>query len=58
MAVTLNVFVDASYGLEAVLLQMQQIKIWKPMEYALRALSKMEQQYAQIEKEALAWTWA
>ncbi len=56
MAVTF--FVDASYGLKAVLLHMQQIKIWKPMEYVLRALSKTEQQYAQIEKEALACTWA
>lgn len=42
----------------AVLLQMQAEKEWKPVVYASRALSDTEQRYAQIEKEALASTWA
>lgn len=40
------------------LLRQQAGAEWKPVAYALRALSSTEQQYAQIEKEALASTWA
>ena len=49
---------DASaYGLEAVLLQ-QQHNNWRPVAFASRALNEAETRYAQIEKEALALTWA
>lgn len=51
---------SSSYGMGTVLLQKQTHTGWKPMAYALRALSSTEQPYAQIEKEALALasTWA
>ena len=49
---------DASaYGLGAVLLQRTDSD-WKPVAYASRSLSETECRYAQIEKEALAITWA
>ena len=49
---------DASaYGLGAVLLQKFH-EDWKPVAYASRSLSETERRYAQIEKEALAITWA
>ena len=51
----------SSYGMGAVLLRQQDSTAkWKPVAYASRALSKTltEQRYAQIEKEALASTWA
>lgn len=47
----------SSFGLGAVLLQ-EQDGSWKPVAYVSRAMSKTEQRYAQIEKEALAVTWA
>ena len=47
----------SSYGLGGVLLQ-KSGAIWKPVAYASRALSDAEMRYAQIEKEALAVTWA
>ena len=47
----------SSYGLGAVLLQ-QSKSSWRPVAYASRAMSETEKRYAQIEKEALAVTWA
>ena len=47
----------SSYGVGAVLLQ-QSKGVWKPVAYASRAMSDTEKRYAQIEKEALATTWA
>ena len=49
---------DASaYGLRAVLLQKHKGQ-WKPVVYTSRFLTETESRYAQIEKEALASTWA
>ena len=54
----LKVATDASsFGLGAVLLQ-RWADNWRPVAYASRALSETERGYAQIEKEALAVTWA
>ena len=47
----------SSYGLGAVLLQKSETS-WKPVAFASRSMSETEQHYAQIEKEALASTWA
>ena len=47
----------SSHGLGAVLLQNQK-KEWRPVAYASRSMSETETRYAQIEKEALAITWA
>ena len=47
----------SSYGLGAVLLQ-KHGEEWKPVAFVSRALTETEQRYAQIEKEALAVTWA
>lgn len=47
----------SSYGLGAVLLQESE-STWRPVAYASRSMSETERRYAQIEKEALAITWA
>ena len=47
----------SSHGLGAVLLQRVD-GVWKPVAYASRSMSDTEKRYAQIEKEALATTWA
>ncbi|KAI3356713.1 hypothetical protein L3Q82_003311 [Scortum barcoo] len=49
---------SSSYGMGAVLLQRRDNAEWKPVAYASRSLTCTEQRYAQIEKEALASTWA
>ena len=48
----------SSYGLGAVLTQKQPSGEWRPVSYISQALTATEQWYAQIEKEALAVTWA
>ena len=48
----------SSHGIGAVLLQKQANGEKKPVAYKSRALTPTEQRYAQIEKEALAFTWA
>ena len=48
----------SSYGIGAVLTQKQSEGYWKPVAFISRALTSTEQRYAQIEKEALATTWA
>ena len=47
----------SSHGLGVVLLQ-QSDSAWRPVAYASRAMTETEKRYAQIEKEALAATWA
>ena len=57
-AASTKVSADASsHGLGAVLLQRTDGS-WRPVSYASRSMSETERRYAQIEKEALATTWA
>ena len=48
----------SSFDLGAVLLQKQLDMHWLPVTYHSRALTDAEQRHVQIEKEALAVTWA
>ena len=48
----------SSFGLGAVLLQIQPGGERKPLAYVSRSMTPTEGRYAQIEKEALAFTWA
>ena len=48
----------SSFGLGAVLLQRHPEGQMKPVAYISRSMTPTEQRYAQIEKEALALTWA
>ena len=48
----------SSFGLGGVLLQKQEDQTWRPVMFISRALTLMECRYMQIEKEALALTWA
>ena len=48
----------SSHGITAVLLQKQSNGDTKPIAYISRSLSPTGERYAQIEKEALAFTWA
>ncbi|UYV84182.1 hypothetical protein LAZ67_X001460, partial [Cordylochernes scorpioides] len=48
----------SSYGLGAVLKQEGKNGIWRPVAYSSRAMTPTEKRYTQIEKEALAITWA
>ena len=49
---------SSSYGLGAEIKQKQSDGQFKTVAYGSRSLTKTEQRYAQIEKEALALTWA
>ena len=49
---------SSSYGLGAVLTQQLPDGRWGPVAYVSRSLTPTERRYAQIEKEALALTWA
>ena len=55
----ISISADASsYGLGSVLMQKQPDGNFRPVAYTSRSMSPTEQRYAQIEKEALALTWA
>ena len=55
----LRVAADAlSYGLGTILRKKQPDGKWKPIAYISRSMIETGQRYAQIEKEALAVTWA
>ena len=60
LAADAKVSVDASsFRLGAVILQqIEAMQPWKPVAYASRTMTETETHFAQIEKEALALTWA
>ena len=49
---------SSQYALEAALLQRKRGGQWQPVVYISRRLTEAERRYAQLEKEALAITWA
>jgi hypothetical protein len=49
---------SSSYGLGGTITQKASDGTWRPVAYASRSLTPTEGRYAQIEKEALASTWA
>ena len=54
----LKVSADAScFGLGAILLQSTN-SCWQPVAFTARVITETERRYAQVEKEALALTWA
>ena len=48
----------SSFGLGAVITQLQPNGEWRPIAFQSRSMTPTEQRYSQIEKEALAATWA
>ena len=48
----------SSFGLGGVLSQKQPSGDWRPVAFISRSMTEAERRYAQIEKEALALTWA
>ena len=48
----------SSFGLGGVILRLQPDNSWRPVSFISRAMTPTETTYAQIEKEALALTWA
>jgi len=48
----------SSFGLGAVLMQQHSNNQWRLVAYASRVMTLTKQRYAQVEKEALAVTWA
>ena len=48
----------SSFGLGAVVTQLQKNGEWRPVAYNSRSMSDAEKRYPQIDKEALAVTWA
>lgn len=48
----------SSFGIGTILLQRQPEGEMKPVAYISKSMTTTEQRYAQIEKEALALTWA
>ncbi|KAJ8380840.1 hypothetical protein SKAU_G00016180 [Synaphobranchus kaupii] len=45
-------------NIEKCALSQREDEVWRPVDYASRSLTLVEQRYAQVEKEALGLTWA